>query len=243
MSCKHCKRIVKRAEELGATPVELGLFQSVFFFHPYTEFRNDHPFWEGAVVRLVKKEYTDKKGRTHEWESPKTEGGELNVDKLLNKIRELADTLSTEGMREYFLEAIWEDINRLNSFSNWGEELALFYSKWKTYFPETPRKAPAQQEPNTKVLALRTYFLYWAGYLPKLDEGKRAGLAAIAEKEGVSPGSLVNAWYAIKRNSDKNPLKLSILERVLPTLSDFPEAQKLAEEELEQLKKKSNPRK
>lgn len=235
---EHDNEIYEKAKSQGATPEELELLLSTL--RKYAFFWESHPYWEGA--RAVERQ-TNIKTFSGFHIDRRLVGGELNVDRLLAKIRDLAECFTTEGMKAFFLNAFREEVKFQNEYKE--EELALFYSKWKAFFPETPRKSPAQQEPNTKVLALRTYFLYRADYLPELNEGKglKAGLAAIAEREGVSPGSLINAWYAINKNSDKNPLKLSILERVLPTLSDFPKAQKLAEaklaeEKLEQLKRK-----
>lgn len=234
----HDNEIYEKAKSQGATPEELELLLSTL--DKYTFFSSSHPYWEGA--RVVERQ-TNVKTFSGFHIDRRLVGGELNIDRLLVKIRDLAECFATEDLKAFFLGAFRDRVKQRNGDGYNDEELALFNVKWPQYFPEGPKQAPAKQEPITKVLALRLYFLYWAGYLPKLDEGKgkKAGLAAIAEKEGVSPGSLINAWYAINKNSDKNPLKLSILEVVLPTLSDFPEAQKLAEEQLEQLKKKSNP--
>ena len=101
------------------------------------------------------------------------------------------------------------------------------------------QRKPQLLEARTKIYALYYWYLREAGLMPKLHvgSGKKAAGKALAEKHGVSAQNFFQVFNAVGRNSDKNPKKLPILEKVIPMLSDYPEALKLANADLDKLQK------
>ena len=100
-------------------------------------------------------------------------------------------------------------------------------------------KAPAPQAPNTRIYALYYWYLWQAGLKPELHSGsgKKAVLEALALEHGVSGQKLYQMFNAVGRNSDLNPKKQHILEVVIPMLADYPEAQAMAQKDIQELQK------
>ena len=130
-----------------------------------------------------------------------------------------------------------------------AKELLVFCSK---YFPEDAvlyleesvtrffgRKPP--QEASTKIWALYYWYLKEAGIMQELHSGngKKKALAERAQQHGISEQNLFQVFNAVGRNSDKNPLKVDILEKVVPLLTDYPQAQALAIRDLEKIQKRT----
>lgn len=105
--CDYSRMIMDGAFTLGANQNELNLLHEVFDQHLYSEFDKLHPYWEGGV-----------------------EGEEINIDRLLNKIKDLAEAYTTKGLREYFLAEVWRDMQRLNK-DNYPIEMASFNMRFE----------------------------------------------------------------------------------------------------------------
>jgi hypothetical protein len=144
---------------------------------------------------------------------------------------------------EYSAEEVDPDGNILGPFipPSWLSPLA---ERFKVafileYIDSALQRKPKQQEASTKVLALYYWYLREAGLKPELHSGngKKKALEAIAREHGISGQNLFQVFNEVGRNSDKNPQKLGILEKVIPLLSDYTEAQELAKKALDKLKK------
>lgn len=116
------------------------------------------------------------------------------------------------------------------------DELAYLQKKIDATLGHKPQK----QEATTKIWALYYWYLWQAGLMPELNpwNTKKKTLYELAKKHGISGHNLFQVYYAITKNSDKNPFKEAILEAVVPMLAEYPEAYKKAKADLEELQKK-----
>lgn len=114
------------------------------------------------------------------------------------------------------------------------------YLEWRT----SPAKSTTALKPEatTKIWALYYHYLMKANLMPSLI-GRKKELANLAKKHGLGKHSFYQTFSAIGKRADKNPLKLPILEKVIPRLADYPEALALAQKDLAELQKRTKENK
>lgn len=117
------------------------------------------------------------------------------------------------------------------------KELSQLYSPLKKV-----KIASGPQGPTTRVWALYLWYLREIGHHEELwgqTGNKKKFLNDFADDHGISKQNLFQTFNAIGHNQNKNPKRNpDNIRKVIPLLAGFPEAQKLAKEELERLKQK-----
>ena len=89
-------------------------------------------------------------------------------------------------------------------------------------------------EPKTRILALKLYYMWLAGHCPNLNNGsqKKKNIQSIADEHGVSGQVLYRNFNKPFGDINSNRRLCRYLEKVVPMLSEYPDAQGLAEDEL-----------
>lgn len=97
-----------------------------------------------------------------------------------------------------------------------------------------------KKNPNTRVWALYYWYKQEAGFFEGLRPtgDKMKTIQELAAKHGFGPDNFLQIFNAIGRNSDKNPKRnVANIEKVIPLLSDCPDAQQRAIDDLAKKKK------
>lgn len=115
------------------------------------------------------------------------------------------------------------------------DELTYLQKRIDTFL----QRKPQQQKGETAKWALYYYYLMKAETIPNL-RGQKKKLEELGKQHGLGPVSFYQTFGAIGNKwNDKNPLKLNILEVVIPMLADYPEALAMAQKDFQELQKRT----
>lgn len=152
---------------------------------------------------------------------------------------------------EYSAEEVDPDGNILGPFipPSWLSPLAerfkvAFILEYIDSALSDTQPKPQQQEASTKVWALYYWYLMKSGIMPELrpeSPGRKSAIYELAKKREINgQHNFYQNFNAVGHKTQrKNPQKVDILEKVIPLLSDYPEAHELAKADLEKLQKNS----